>query len=119
MELNLRVLKVLDPIGGTKKDGSAWVKHSFVGVLLPEGQYEKKVVLSVLGEDRWKQMGIVSGGTYQVSFDIDAHEWNGKWFNDLSAWRAVRTDGNAQAEAPKQAAPAPAPRAQGGDDIPF
>ena len=24
-----------------------------------------------------------------VSFDIDAHEYNGRWFNDIRAWRAV------------------------------
>jgi hypothetical protein len=26
------------------------------------------------------------GKTVTVSFDIDAHEYEGKWFNELAAW---------------------------------
>lgn len=75
-----------------EKQGVVYKRFSFV--LETQSQYPKRTVFTVFGEDKWKQMGIVVGGEYQVSFDIDAREWNGKWFNDISAWRAVRVDNN-------------------------
>lgn len=35
-------------------------------------------------------MNIQMGETLTVSFDIDAHEYNGRWFNDISAWKVER-----------------------------
>lgn len=125
MELALKIEKVLEPMSGTsKKDGSQWVKNIFVGVVQPEGQYQKRIVLTVFGEDRWKQFGIVEGGIYQVGFDIDAREYNGRWYNDLSAWKAVRTDApQTQAQVQQHAQkPSPAPaqnNAQEADLLPF
>ena len=123
MELALKIEKVLEPISGTsKKDGSQWVKNSFVGVVQPEGQYPKRIVLTVFGEDKWKQWGIVEGGVYQVGFDIDAREYNGRWYNDLSAWKAVRTDAPQTQAQVQQPTPAQAPHQQAQeqkDDIPF
>ncbi len=32
------------------------------------------------------QFNIQSGEEILVSFDIDAHEYNGRWFNNVRAW---------------------------------
>jgi hypothetical protein len=94
MELNVKVIKVLEPLSGvSSRTGETWYKRSFVGEILPQSQYTKKVVLTVFGEDKWKQFNVVEGCEYQVSFDIDAREWNGKWFNDVSAWKVVSLSG--------------------------
>lgn len=50
-------------------------------------------------------MNIQIGAEMTVSFDIDAHEYNGRWFNDIRAWRAVP----AQAAAPAPGMPAGVP----------
>lgn len=133
MEITGKVIKVLDMQEFTskkpEKQGVVYKRFSFV--LETVGQYPKKTVFTVMGEDKWKQMGIVVGGEYSVSFDIDAREWNGKWFNDLSAWRAVRVDNNggqqqqAQAPAPQQTqspvpeAPTGGQQQDDGSDLPF
>lgn len=125
MEITGKVISILEPQKFTsKKDGSEIVKHFFV--IETQGQYPKKIAFSVLGQDKFNQMGLVVGGTYNVSFDVESREWQGKWFSDVSAWRAIRTDGQ---QAPQPAAspvpnaqPAPAQDAQGGDngdDLPF
>lgn len=128
MELTGKCFKVLEPLSGVSaRTGEPWVKNSFL--IETAGEYPKRCVFTVFGEDRWKQMGIVVGGEYQVSFDIDAREYNGKWYNDVSAWKAVRLDGQQQSEqtptaAPRHDAP-PFPTAEpqygGGDDssLPF
>lgn len=115
MEITGKVLSILAPVSGvSSRSGEPWVKNSFV--LETQGDYPKKCVFTVFGADRWHQMGIAVGGSYAVSFDIDAHEYNGKWFNDVSAWKAVRLDvanagvaqGGSGGGAPKsQAAAAP------------
>ena len=62
-----------------------------------------------------------------MSFDIDAHEYQGRWFNDISAWRvqAAQTQAAApmaaQAAAPQIDVPAPTavPEEDPTDDLPF
>ncbi len=54
----------------------------------PGSQYSRKMVFNVFGDnvDKFK---IKEGGTYIVSVDINAREWNGRWFNDIRAWRVL------------------------------
>ena len=107
MEITGKVIKILEPQRFTsKKDGSEIVKNFFV--IETQGQYPKKIAFSVMGAEKFAQMGLVVDGVYNVSFDVESREWQGKWFSDVSAWRAVRTDGQTQTpQAP--AAPAPTP----------
>lgn len=84
MDITGKVIAVLSEQRFSGKNGEV-VKNVFV--IEHGGQYKKKAVFSVFGEDRWKQMGVVVGADVQVSFDIDAREWNGRWFGELSAWR--------------------------------
>ena len=118
MELTGKVIKVLEPMSGTSaKSGEKWVKNSFV--LETGGQYPKKAVFTVFGEDKWQKMAIAVNGDYRVSFDIDAHEWNGRWFNEVSAWAAVRLDGQQQTvQQPAPKAPQETKESKA-DDLPF
>ena len=72
------------------------------------------------------------GKTVTVSFDIDAHEYEGRWFNELNAWGIMEYMNSTQRQANMAAAgkPAveaagtgakiPAPQTEGnGDDLPF
>lgn len=112
MEIIGKVISVLEPMKFvSKKDGTEYVKNTFV--IETSGDYPKKLALSVMGEDKFAQMGIVMGKTYNVSFDISSREWNGKWFTEASAWRAVCTEGDSQQparnynNAPQASSPAP------------
>ena len=123
MDFTGKCIKILPAVSGTSaRNGEQWVKNSFV--IECEGQYPKKCVFTVFGEDKWKNFGIVEGGMYQVSFDIDAREWNGKWFNEVRAWNVVGVGSNNPthnaAPAPPQTQNAEASQAQGdGDGLPF
>lgn len=105
MDIQVRIVKILDAQRFvSQKNGETYVKNIFIGETL--GQYPKKVAFSVMGEERFKAMNIVVGGSYTVSFDVESREWQGKWFTECQAWRAVRMDG--------QQAAAPAPAANAG-----
>lgn len=108
MEITGKVIKILEPQRFTsKKDGSEIVKNFFV--IETQGQYPKAIAFSVMGQERWDKMGIKVGGNFAVSFDPESREWNGKYFTDLSAWKAVNLDAgqSAQTQQPAPAAPAP------------
>lgn len=92
MEIQVKIVNVLPVQTFTSsKTGNSYSKYTFVGETA--GQYPKKIAFTVMGEDKFNGMCIVVDGTYTVSFDVESREWNGKWFTEASAWKAVRIDG--------------------------
>lgn len=118
MELSGKVIAVLPLQSGTGKNGTEWKKQDYV--IETHDQYPKKMCFNLWG-DRIDQFSIQMGEEITVSFDIDCREWNGKWFNDLRAWKIDRNgsagDGNAQPM--QQSAPATFTETDVKDDLPF
>jgi len=104
MDITGKVIEILPEQRFNGKNGEV-VKNQFV--IEHGGQYKKKAVFSVLGEDKWKQMNVVRGADVQVSFDIDAREWKDRWFGELTAWRVQNINGQQQASASANLSPAP------------
>lgn len=137
MEITGKIIAALEPRGGvSQRTGNSWKTQEFV--IETHEQYPRKCVFNVFGEDRLREFNIQVGEELTVSFDIDAREFNGRWYNDIRAWRVVRVDPNAVAAAPAAApqpqayapqpqqpaasAAAPQPEVAGGaaeDDLPF
>ena len=100
MELTGKIIAEFNERGGvSNRTGNEWKAKSYV--LEVPGEYPRKMVFDVFGVDRLQAFNLQIGETVTVSFDIDAHEYNGRWFNDVRAFRIDRG----------QAAPAPAPEA--------
>ena len=133
MDLNVKIVKILDAQSYvSKSNGKTYVIRHFVGETT-NTQYPKIVAFKVMGEgeEKFNAMGIVVGGTYNVSFDVESREWQGKFFTDCNAWRAVRVDvaqqqntnvnvAQSQQSIPQpQPAPAPQPQQSASDDMPF
>ncbi|MBP1542152.1 MAG: DUF3127 domain-containing protein [Prevotella sp.] len=128
MDLTGKIIAVLPANSGvSQRTGNSWMSQDYV-IEVP-GQYPRKCVFRVFGEDRIKQFNIQLNEDVTVSFDIDAHEFNGRWFNDVRAYNVTR---GAVAPAPAVGAPqvaplenAPFPPAQepagegSTDDLPF
>ena len=102
LQVNGRCVKVFNTQYTSKKDGQAHSKHHFV-IEFQDGQFVKKICFTVMDDERWSKMGVVEGGTYSVSFDVSSREYNGNYYTDVSAWRAVRIDNQSQS------APTPTP----------
>ena len=91
MNIQVTVTKIGDmQVITSKRTGNITKKYLFVGTT--GGQYPKTIAFAVLGEERYDKMQIEVGATYQVAFDIESREWNGKYYTELSAWQAVRMD---------------------------
>jgi len=114
MEITGKIIAVLEPRKGTSsRTGSEWICGQYV--LETMDQYPRKLFFEVFGADRMQQFNIQMGEVMTVSFDIDAREYQGRWFNGV---RAFRVDRNVQT-APVAAAPvAPDTAPFGGAPVP-
>lgn len=108
MELTGTIIAVLPAMSGvSQRTGNPWMSQDYV-IEVP-GQYPRRCSFKIFGEDRIKQFAIQQGEqNVTVQFDIDAHEYNGRWFNEIRAYNVIRA--NQQAQAPA-AAPAPTTQA--------
>lgn len=87
MELEGKVIAALNPREGTSRQGNPWKAQEFV--IETQDQYPRKMCFEIFGAERIEQnIGMLSvGNKVKVSFDIDAREWNGRWFNSIRAYR--------------------------------
>jgi len=106
MEIQGKIIFVLEPRKGVSQKGNSWMSQEFV--IETHEQFPRKCCFSVWGEDKLKQFNIQIGEELTVSFDIDAHEYQGRWYNSLRAWKVERTPQQALTQAqPANAAQAP------------
>ena len=93
MELAGKVIAVLEPRSGVSKTGSEWKMQAYV--LETPDQYPRKMCFDVFGADKIAQFNIQVGEELNVYFDVDAREWNGRWFNSIRAWKVDRVSAQA------------------------
>jgi hypothetical protein len=110
MEIEGKIIAAMPEQGGvSQRTGNAWKSQDFVIETIE--QFPKKCVFRVFGAERLAQFNIQVGENLRVSFDIDAHEYQGRWFNDIRAWRVDRYDPAAAQAAATGAQPMPTPGA--------
>ena len=114
MELTGKIIAVMPERSGvSSRTGTEWKVQEYVLETINE-QFPRKLAFEVFGSDRIAGFNIKVGDVMTVSFDIDASEYNGRWYNRVRAWKVDRNvttaqpgDGVAPAPAPT-GAPAPA-----------
>lgn len=92
MEITGKITHILEARSGVSaRTGSPWMSQSFViEAIEPGRQFPTRCVFDVFGEDRLRQFNIQAGETLTVTFDLDAREANGRWFNSIRAWKVER-----------------------------
>lgn len=125
MEFTGKIIAVLPARGGISKNGNEWKVQEYV--IEDHGQYPRKMCFDVFGTEKIEQFNIQQGEELTVSFDVDAREYQGRWYNSIRAWKVDRVAQQAAAQpvapaAPQAMAPAPAPdftASNSADDLPF
>ena len=129
MEVEGKIIVKFQLTSGVSKAGNNWSKQEYV--LETQEAYPKKIHFSFFG-DRANQYPLEVGEQVRLSFDIDSHEYNGRWFTSINGWKAEKVDPNA-AQQPVQQTPTMAgvpgtvppppvdfsPAAGDNDDLPF
>ena len=96
MEIQGKVIAVLPERSGISARGE-WKSQTYV--IETQEQYPKKMAFDVFGADRIASFGIHSGEVINVSFDIDAHEYQGRYFNQIRAWNVTKVSQQAAQQA--------------------
>ena len=94
MEIQGKVIAVLPERSGVSARGE-WKSQTYV--IETQEHYPMKMAFDVFGADRLAQFNIHSGEEILVSFDIDAHEYQGRWFNSIRAWNVTKVSQQAMA----------------------
>ncbi|MBO7418680.1 MAG: DUF3127 domain-containing protein [Bacteroidaceae bacterium] len=129
MEFSGRVIAIL-PVrtGVSRTTGNEWKVQSYV--VENHDQYPRRMCFEVFGADKIDLFNIQMGEELNVSFDIDARQWQDKWFNTIRAWKVDRVQAETQdtqqpvvPEPVPPFAPEPAPFTASSDsatdDLPF
>jgi len=112
--------------GISQRSGNPWMSQEYV--MEVPGQWPRHICFRIFGEDRIKQFALRQGEqNVTIQFDIDAHEYNGRWFNEIKCYNVLRSVGQQQAQAQPAAPFPPQVNAQGQpvqqdngtDDLPF
>lgn len=131
MEFTGKIIAVLEARGGvSSRTGNPWKTQDYV-IEETMGQFPKRMAFNVFGEENINRFNIQVGQELTVSFDINAREYNGRWYNDIRVWNvapaaqavAQPIAAAAQPSAPvAQSAPAASSFTQAADDssdLPF
>ncbi len=121
MQLTAKLSAILPEQTGAGKNGP-WKKQDII--VETDGQYPKKVCISLWGE-KFDRNLLSVGNKLTISFDIESREFNGKWYTDVKAWK-IESAGHAGSSNSQQADAynPPVYEHQGGsaivdDDCPF
>ena len=124
MDLTGTIIAVLPAQSGvSQRTGNPWMSQEYV-IEVP-GMYPKKMVFRIFGEDRIKQFALQQGQqNVTIQFDIDAHEHEGRWYNEVRCYNVLRAvpAGQIPAAAGAQgSAPFPPPQTDPatGEPLPF
>ena len=115
MELEGKIIVVMPAQSGTSQSsGNQWMSQEYVMSYywFPNQTQPSNIMMRVFGEDRIKQFNLQPNDEVKVRFHVEAHEYNGRWFNEIRM-DAVKFVGNSSYKNPQQAAaPTQAPSEQ-------
>lgn len=92
----------------------------------PNQTQPSQMLFKVFGEDRIKQWNLQLNDEVKITFHIEAHEYDGRWFNEVRCTNVQKVGASAQqpaqtettAQQQQDATSAPANNEQA-DDLPF
>ena len=88
MDITGRIIAVMEKRSGqSQRSGNTWASQDYV--LETQEQYPRRCLFNVFGEDKINEYNLQIGSEVTVSFDINAREYNGRWFNDIRVWNVV------------------------------
>ena len=109
MEITGKIIVIMPAREGvSQSSGNPWKSQEYV--IETQEMYPKKCCFNVFGAEKIQQFNIQLGEMLTVSIEINASEYQGKWYNQVRGWKVVRVP--AQGQQQQQAAErAPWPQA--------
>ena len=73
--------------GVSQSSGNQWMSQDFVLQHDFDPQHPKYLSFRVFGQQRIQQLNLQEGQMVILSLDVNAREYNGKWYNEISAFK--------------------------------
>ena len=87
------VEKLMPISKGVSSTGREWVKQDIV-MSMANGQFVKHLAATVMGQERIDNFKLRVGDNIVAYLDIDAREYNSRWYNSINIWRVERVGSN-------------------------
>ncbi len=88
MEIIGTLIQILPPKEGVSHTtGRIGKQQEFVVAYNEQEQYPKKICLKSGRDDVLSNLPKMLNTKVKCLFDIDSHEWNGRWFPEVTCWR--------------------------------
>jgi len=112
------LVKVLNLKSGVSKAGKEWKTRDFLIEYNQDTQYPRQATFTLFGDksnilDEYKV-----GDVIEVHYNIDAREYNGRYFNNVTAWQVSHQSNENSSAAPVSNDNADLVPAEN-DDLPF
>lgn len=98
-----KIISALEPRSGQNARGT-WMVQEFL-LESSEQPYPRKCLFSIFGAERLQAFNLQVGEYVAVDVDIDAREYNGRYYNSVRAWRVTRVPEPAPAGMPMPGMP--------------
>ena len=136
MEVQGKIRVILPAESGvSQRTGNTWMSQDFVLDYFwwPNQSQPSQMVLRVFGEDRIKNFDLHVNDEVKLTFHVEAHEYDGRWFNGIQCTQCQKIGSSAQTntnqpanadnaqQADNNTSPSPSAPQEGGeaDDLPF
>jgi hypothetical protein len=120
MQVKGSVVQVFKPESGVSRAGKDWKKQEFL--VETAEQFPKKICFSLFGDKTALLDGISEGQEVEVFFSVESHDFNGKWYHNINAWKIDRiAETSPGSYPPEQVARdiSPERMEEPGNDLPF
>ena len=74
--------------GTSARTGNTWQSQDYT--LETQAPYPRRCCFNVFGADKIRSFNLHVGDVVKVYLSINAHEYNGRWFNEISGWKVER-----------------------------
>ena len=111
MILEGKIKQLVSTQEGTSRAGREWKKAQYI--LETNDQYPRTIAFAVFN-DKINEFSLLVGQDVRLGVDIESHEWNGKWFTEVTAQAILDTPTSTTQPAPT---PTPAPTAEANVDV--
>jgi len=92
MQLIAKLTQILPLQTGTGKNGE-WKKQDII--VETEGQYPKKICVSIWGQ-KINPDDLIVGNSLIIDFEVESREFNGRWYTDIRAWKVEPASKNTE-----------------------
>tara|TARA_R100000654_G_scaffold14659_3_gene31603 strand:- start:833 stop:1156 length:324 start_codon:yes stop_codon:yes gene_type:complete len=97
MQIEGKLIKILEAESGTSKSGKAWSKQSCL--VETSEKYNNIVCITAFGEDNVNNLNkLQEGQNVQIWCNVYSREYNGKYYNQIDGWRFSKSGNNTDTE---------------------